>query len=94
MTRRGGLTRAGRGALGLRASARVLFAYGAEHWFTEGLIRFSIENQLSGPDVYANAFVFMSLAMVLTRTAVLVAKRRRLRQAAVDAAGTEQPAAA
>ncbi|MFG2861914.1 hypothetical protein [Streptomyces sioyaensis] len=75
------------------SSARVLFAYGAEHWFTEGLIRFSIENELSGPDVYANAFVFMSLAMVLTRTAVLVTKRRRIRNSPVDAAGTGQPAA-
>ncbi|WP_328731602.1 hypothetical protein OHT20_14160 [Streptomyces caniferus] len=76
------------------SSARVLFAYGAEHWFSEGLIRFSIENELSGPDVYANAFVFMSLAMVLTRTAVLVNKRRRIRHEAADPAGTEQPAAA
>jgi len=75
------------------SSARVLFAYGAEHWFTEGLIRFSIENELSGPDVYANAFVFMSLAMVLTRTAVLVTKRRRIRNSPVDPAGVEQPAA-
>lgn len=75
------------------SSARVLFAYGAEHWFAEGLIRFSIENRLSGPDVYANAFVFMSLAMVLTRTAVLVTKRRRIRHAATDPAPTEQPAA-
>ncbi|MFG2829131.1 hypothetical protein ACGFWI_16980 [Streptomyces sp. NPDC048434] len=75
------------------SAARVLFAYGAEHWFTEGLIRFSIENELSGPDVYANAFVFMSLAMVLTRTAVLVTKRRRIRRSAPAPAGTEQPAA-
>ncbi|UYB40277.1 hypothetical protein SLV14_002880 [Streptomyces sp. Je 1-4] len=76
------------------SSARVLFAYGAEHWFAEGLIRFSIENELSGPDVYANAFVFMSLAMVLTRTAVLVAKRRRIRLTPAEPARTEeQPAA-
>ncbi|UKY52376.1 hypothetical protein [Streptomyces inhibens] len=75
------------------SSARVLFAYGAEHWFTDDLIRFSIENELSGPDVYANAFVFMSLAMVLTRTAVLVTKRHRIRNAEANARGTEQPAA-
>ncbi|MCR8576698.1 hypothetical protein [Streptomyces sp. Isolate_219] len=76
------------------SSARVLFAYGAEHWFAEGLIRFSIENELSGPDVYANAFVFMSLAMVITRTAVLVAKRRRIRLSPAEPARTEEQLAA
>ncbi|KIF05563.1 hypothetical protein PL81_12495 [Streptomyces sp. RSD-27] len=63
----------------LMSASRVLFAYGSEHWFTQGVIRFSIENKLSGQDVYSNAFVFMALAMVLTRTALLLAKRRRLR---------------
>ncbi|MFB6440074.1 hypothetical protein ACFCVY_25415 [Streptomyces sp. NPDC056411] len=66
------------------SSARVLFAYGSEHWFAADLVRFSIDNKLSGPDVYANAFVFMSLAMVLTRTAILVLKRRRLAAAPCD----------
>lgn len=60
------------------SSARVVFAYGAEHWFPQGLVAFSIEHQLSGADVYANAFVFMSLAMVLARTAVLLTRRNRL----------------
>ncbi|MFF7410937.1 hypothetical protein [Streptomyces lydicus] len=64
------------------SSARVLFAYGSEHWFAADLIRFSIDNRLSGADVYANAFVFMSLAMVLTRTAVLLTKSRRLQRTA------------
>ncbi|TVL91770.1 hypothetical protein [Streptomyces sp. SAJ15] len=63
------------------SSGRVLFAYGAEHWFTEDLIRFSIDYKISGQDTYANAFVFMSLAMVLTRTAVLLTKMRKLRAA-------------
>jgi hypothetical protein len=61
------------------SAARVLFAYGSEHWFGEGIIRFSIDNKLSGQDVYANALLFMSLAMVLTRTTVLVSRRHRLR---------------
>ncbi|MET9697766.1 hypothetical protein ABZY31_12650 [Streptomyces sp. NPDC006529] len=65
----------------LMSASRVLFAYGSEHWFTEDVIRFSIENKLSGQDVYSNAFVFMALAMVLVRTAVLLGKRRRLRGA-------------
>ncbi|UQX04544.1 hypothetical protein [Streptomyces sp. RerS4] len=63
----------------LMSASRVVFAYGSEHWFAQDVIVFSIENELSGQDVYSNAFVFMALAMVLTRTAVLLGKRRRLR---------------
>ncbi|MEU6896298.1 hypothetical protein ABZ934_32085 [Streptomyces sp. NPDC046557] len=70
------------------SASRVLFAYGSEHWFSEGIIRFSIEYKLSGQDVYSNAFVFMALAMVLTRTAVLLNKRRRLRGARMPVTGT------
>lgn len=62
------------------AVGRILFAYGAENWFPEDIARFSIENKISGADVYANTFVFMALAMVLTRTAVLLVKMRRVRQ--------------
>lgn len=61
------------------SGSRVLFAYGTEHWFSHGIVTFSIDHELSGQDVYANAFVFMSLAMVLARTAVLLTRRRRLR---------------
>ncbi|OPF74084.1 hypothetical protein VT50_0227420 [Streptomyces antioxidans] len=61
------------------SGGRILFAYGAEHWFTMDLIKFSIDYKISGQDTYANAFVFMSLAMVLTRTAVLLAKMRKLK---------------
>ncbi|MCQ4044559.1 hypothetical protein ACFOSC_17080 [Streptantibioticus rubrisoli] len=60
------------------SSSRVVFAYGTEHWFPQGIIKFSIDYKLSGQDVYANAFVFMSLAMVLARTAVLLTRRRKL----------------
>ncbi|MFJ6836178.1 hypothetical protein [Streptomyces sp. NPDC091209] len=70
------------------SASRVLFAYGSEHWFTQGIIKFSIDYKLSGQDVYSNAFVFMALAMVLTRTAVLVGKRRRLRDSAAPVADT------
>ncbi|MEV6285635.1 hypothetical protein [Kribbella sp. NPDC051770] len=65
------------------SGGRVLFAYGAEHWFTEDLVRFSIEHQIPGGDVYANAFVFLSLAMVLTRSAVLLIRSRKLQEAPV-----------
>ncbi|WAP56091.1 hypothetical protein [Streptomyces sp. S465] len=61
------------------SSARVIFVYGAEHWYPVGLIKFSIDYGISGQDTYSNAFIFMALAMVLTRTAVLLAKMRKLR---------------
>ncbi|MFI1369281.1 hypothetical protein [Streptomyces griseochromogenes] len=69
------------------SASRVLFAYGSQHWFSEGIVRFSIDYKLSGQAVYSNAFVFMALAMVLTRTAVLLDKRRRLRDGQTPAAG-------
>jgi len=74
------------------SAARVVFAYGSEHWFPAAIVKFSIEYRLTGQDVYANAFVFMALAMVLTRSAVLLTRTNRLR-GQVAAAGDE-PAAA
>ncbi|WPB93147.1 hypothetical protein [Streptomyces malaysiensis] len=69
------------------SSGRVIFAYGAEHWFTMDLIKFSIDYEISGQDTYSNAFIFMSLAMVLTRTGVLLAKMRKVKS---RGAGNEQ----
>ncbi|QHC23946.1 hypothetical protein [Streptomyces sp. GS7] len=63
------------------SGSRVLFAYGSEHWFAQGIVTFSIDYELSGQDVYANTFVFMSLAMVLARTGVLLSRRRKLARA-------------
>lgn len=59
------------------SGARVLFAYGAENWFGEDLIRFSIDNEISGQATYTNFFVFMALAAVLTRSGVLLLRKRR-----------------
>jgi len=63
---------------------RVLFAYGSENWFAEGIVRFSIEHEISGQAPYANAFLFMALAMVLTRAGALLIRRSRLAPAAPD----------
>jgi hypothetical protein len=60
------------------SGARVLFVYGTEHWFTGDIIRFCIDYQISGPSVFSNAFVLMALAMVLARTSVMLARRRRV----------------
>jgi hypothetical protein len=46
---------------------RMLFAYGADHWFAAAVTTFSIENRITGADAWTAAFVLMALAMVLVR---------------------------
>jgi hypothetical protein len=46
---------------------RMLFAYGAEHWFAAGMTTFSIDHRITGANAWTAAFVLMALAMVLTR---------------------------
>jgi hypothetical protein len=60
-------------------AARMLFAYGSEHWFADALVRFCIAYQVSGADALTNTLVFLSLAMVLARTAVIVGRTRSAR---------------
>ena len=49
---------------------RVLFAYGADHWFGRSIGEFSMRHQITGADAWACAFILMALAMVLARVAV------------------------
>lgn len=49
---------------------RMVFAYGADHWFTQRIGLFSYEHRITGADAWTAAFVLMALAMVLTRVAV------------------------
>jgi hypothetical protein len=51
-------------------SGRVLFGYGAMHWWRVPIIHFSMHYQLTGP-AYPAAFVVMALTMVLARLAVI-----------------------
>jgi hypothetical protein len=67
------------------SALRVLFVYGAEHWFPAAIIEFCINYRISGPEVFANALVFLALAMVLARTAVVLRGSRRLRKQAAGA---------
>lgn len=46
---------------------RMLFAYGADHWFTAAVVDFSRQNQITGADAWTAAFVLMALAMVVSR---------------------------
>ncbi|MEW1953326.1 hypothetical protein [Terrabacter sp. NPDC080008] len=62
---------------------RVLFAYGADHWFTGWIRRFSLENRITGADAWTAAFIVMALAMVVARVSVTwvrVARARRSRR--------------
>jgi hypothetical protein len=62
---------------------RMLFAYGADHWFSTGIGRFSYEHRITGADAWTAAFVLMALAMVLTRVAVTAVAARARRGARV-----------
>jgi hypothetical protein len=53
---------------------RVLFAYGAEHWFARSIGEFSMRHQITGADAWTCAFVLMALSMVLARVAVTAAR--------------------
>lgn len=49
---------------------RVLFAYGADHWFTEQIDKYSMTHEITSAEAWADAFILMSLTMLLTRLAV------------------------
>jgi hypothetical protein len=60
---------------------RMLFAYGADHWFALAIGRFSVTHQITGADAWTAAFIMLSLTMVLARVAtsaaVIAAASRR-----------------
>jgi hypothetical protein len=58
------------------SGSRLLFAYGASHWFAPQIASFS---RTAGIDsaAYTAAFVIMALAMVLTRVAVTAFRAAR-----------------
>lgn len=66
---------------------RVLFAYGADHWFPRAIGEFSMRHQITGADAWTCAFIMMALSMVLTRVAVTATRaglvRRRVARVAV-----------
>ncbi|SBT46576.1 hypothetical protein [Micromonospora narathiwatensis] len=53
---------------------RMLFAYGADHWFSRDIALFSRAHLITGADAWTAAFVLMALAMVVTRVLVTAAR--------------------
>jgi hypothetical protein len=57
---------------------RMLFAYGAQHWYGRAIGGFSRSYQITGSGAWTAAFVLMALAMVISRVLVTGAQAARL----------------
>jgi len=57
---------------------RLVFAYGANHWFAAPVADFSRTHGIGGAAAWTSAFVIMALAMVLTRVAVTAVRGLRV----------------
>lgn len=57
---------------------RMLFAYGAKHWYGRAIGEFSRAYQITGTGVWTAAFVLMALAMVVSRVLVTGTQAARL----------------
>jgi hypothetical protein len=65
---------------------RMVFAYGADHWYPDTIARFSVSHQITGADAWTAAFVLMALTMVLSRVTVTALTAARVRTAPATAA--------
>jgi hypothetical protein len=54
--------------------ARLLFTYGANHWYTDALAHWMSTNGIS-VDALTDGLIFMAIAMTLTRTIRLMVGR-------------------
>lgn len=73
------VTRAGLGYASIWivvSAARVLFSYGSDHWFSAALGTWMADNRV-GSAALTDSLIFMALAMVITRVAVMGLRARR-----------------
>lgn len=57
--------------------ARIFFFYGMEHIFGGPVTHWAIANQIS-VNAFTDGLIFLSIAMLLTRTGTLTARARRV----------------
>ncbi|MBC3840816.1 hypothetical protein GXW82_12615 [Streptacidiphilus sp. 4-A2] len=69
--------------------ARLFFAYGSTHLFGSQLVQWGMANHIT-VDALTDALIFLSVAMLISRTGVLAAKARLAKAGATK----RQPAAA
>ncbi|WP_285117278.1 hypothetical protein [Leifsonia sp. fls2-241-R2A-40a] len=58
---------------------RMLFAYGADHWFPAQIADFSMSARITGAPAWAAAFILMALVMVVARVATTALRAWPLR---------------
>jgi hypothetical protein len=58
-------------------TARAAFSYGAAHWFTAQIVSWAITNHVTEASI-VDGLIFMAIAMILVRTAVLAVRASRL----------------
>ncbi|ANF30736.1 hypothetical protein A0130_02715 [Leifsonia xyli] len=58
---------------------RMLFAYGADHWFPAQIADFSMSARITGAPAWAATFILMALAMVVARVATTTLRTWPLR---------------
>jgi hypothetical protein len=63
--------------------ARLLFTYGANHWFTSQLGHWMLANGIT-VDALTDALIFMALAMAITRTLRLAVGRTQILRQSVN----------
>jgi hypothetical protein len=56
---------------------RMLFAYGADHWFSSTIVQFSRQHEITGAGAWTVAFVLMALTMVVVRVLVTAIQAAR-----------------
>jgi hypothetical protein len=48
----------------------MVFAYGADHWFTAAIATFSRAHQITGAQAWTAAFILMAITMLVARALV------------------------
>ena len=54
----------------LAIGGRMVFAYGADHWFTAAIATFSRAHQITGAQAWTAAFILMAITMLVARALV------------------------